>query len=676
MIIHAYDRIQVGIVLRAAARFQNLFPDVIRFAGGSARPTERRRPARLRALAFALAVAVTGAACSSGSPSSEGQPPTDAPALSAEEVRERLEAGAVPLTGWATADGPLAGAQVRITALDGSLLGTAEQPTNSQGHFYALLDEMPGAYRVTVSGGHDEGGNFDGTLVSVQDHGHRGSPVHVGPATTLVAHHLDSDAGSDPGADPAQRLAKAQQAVAKLLAVPENLELARHSRVESEAFSGRALTDAARAHPGGFDDFIAELGTAVGTEQTRAFRGPAANGIADALVSAAVKSAAAQAFPELLGNALEAKTYAAVSDLRKQVASVQMQINRTEADLTAVLAALDLIRYDSAVADVRAVLSQIDHAWTALVSVIDSYGANQDTGAALAAATAFTNYYYNGSVDHRASLGDAPEIIDSAMTGDGSPVASALNEWTSSLATGVRIWTYRNQFDVATAAQYWAMVQSRVIAANTAYAAVHPEVGYDVDTWRSDFAELWQGRYALWAQQAQIDRIVQMPDVFYDQATHLVWFPYSGGNQTNYDTALSALTSGGVISPNEGTGWAMPTHDQLQAMFTATNGFGGWTEAGAASPRTWLRHDSIDVRGWLMNPSPDSLTFTSTVHTWEDNEGDKRSGHLAIDLDDPTIEVAICFDNCRERVHNRKDGYWIAVRPSTAAERSTWVPTR
>ena len=184
--------------------------------------------------------------------------------------------------GWAYVGGPLEGATVSISTLDGEpILESGNETTTANGTFSETAD-VPDAYRVTVEGGTVGDEVFTGSLVAdVSGLGAHAGPIQVNPVTTLLAAYRDAKPDASPEA--------AQAAVAAFLGLPTGVDVTADLRGLDQLFSPVEFQTQARA-AGGVQPFVEQLVVemAASPATPRPFVAPAANGfITDQMQNAA-----------------------------------------------------------------------------------------------------------------------------------------------------------------------------------------------------------------------------------------------------------------------------------------------------------------------------------------------------------------------------------------------------
>jgi hypothetical protein len=160
--------------------------------------------------------------------------------------------------GMASVDGPLVGATVRITALDGTPLGTTATHalvSNHTGYFYTNAAETPRDFRLVATGGTVKGVPFVGELrAEVRGHQRHAGNVAINPVTTIVSVYM--------AAHPERTLAEATDAVKAFLAIPASYDVGLDLLARPWAFDAAAYlaqVDAKGGHLAFAKALVAEL---------------------------------------------------------------------------------------------------------------------------------------------------------------------------------------------------------------------------------------------------------------------------------------------------------------------------------------------------------------------------------------------------------------------------------
>ena len=606
--------------------------------------------------------------------------------LSTAELGRLVPEGSIAMAGWVSADGPVRGATVEILDDSGVKMGEALAPTNAHGMWTAVLDEAPPSLRAVTTGGEDNAGDVDGEMVAVEDPYRPHTSLHIGPATTLLAAWLE--ANSD------QSFEQGRRRVARFLELSDDWDVNGDTRAPIADFSGAELMREAGDN-GGLDPFVDQLVAEMQTGGTQPFPLPPANEVVEeeeevaeeavetplgsAIATKLITSALGVGFQALLGQAVQGEGQKDLDKILANVEFISQELGEISSELNSIEREITLDRYEGSIRGLNPYVTASKDAFEDLSLVAEAYEGDgtdptvEEQRNARVASEQFLNFYDAPADPNLPLLAAGPREIDFAMQGDsGHPAALGL--WTNAHAKYTRLWSSVSQEDASEALNYWAGVQSRLLASNYAYAGAVPSSGLNVARWEAEYPGPWEGNFAEWVGAAGLANMNPIRSHYViDQATGTLWWADTRATEpTTYDAEEV------IDDAPKGTHFEAPSKDQLEALLAPNGELPGWETARSkvdrhyASPIAWLADNGFG--GWIAEPpatcdsshvpcSPNLWAYTTDLRYCIEINTAKTGmncQYKAIDLADGDTKY-ICTTECPKVHRLRKRGNPNAV---------------
>ncbi|MDB5098124.1 MAG: hypothetical protein JWM80_2545 [Cyanobacteria bacterium RYN_339] len=360
--------------------------------------------------------------------------------------------------GLVTVDGPLVGATVRVTALDGTPLGTVDtnaDVTNANGVYLIPKADTPADFRMVATGGTVNGKPFVGELrAEIRAHQQFTGSAPLNPLTTIASAYTE--------AHPDRSLAQAQAAVKTFLKIPQAFNLGwdlvkQPQYIDTAAYA--AHVEQLGGHLRYAKQLVAEL-DAGGTHPlgtANAYRLQQAQLLAaplEWLGEKVLTSIAEKLGSEAMGKLLDAagvgdKDQAKLLEIRKQIDDLAQQVSDVKKDVdqtTAhIVASLDGGAYNVWEAETLQKL-MVDNDWVTenLQDIAHLEPDEEDARVALAGkVNEYLDLHYSG---------DFQERWNRALAGDGMGGYGAIALWDKKVnAPSPNFFTYEQ----ALAVQRW-----------------------------------------------------------------------------------------------------------------------------------------------------------------------------------------------------------------------------